>query len=114
MQLLELLQGGEIAIQGPGVGLAADTWKTRILIVGPAIRYGAAGWRGVAEGVGQMRELICNAIRLQIGDVVAGAIDAPFLEVAADHFRFVIRFLIVVRFIGESGTRKKEGNQQTG
>jgi hypothetical protein len=56
-----------------------------------------------------MRELICNAIRLQIGDVVAGAIYAPFFEVAADHSRFVI----VVRFIGERGARKNEGKEQT-
>src|ERR1700730_4304794 len=27
MQSLELLQRGEIAVQGPGVGLAADAWK---------------------------------------------------------------------------------------
>src|ERR1700733_5967426 len=27
MQSLELLQRGEIAVKGPGVGLAADAWK---------------------------------------------------------------------------------------
>ena len=64
MQLLELLQRGEIAVQGARVERAADAWKIRILIIGPAIRYGAAGRRGVAEGVRQMRELICNAIDL--------------------------------------------------
>src|SRR3984957_14269140 len=64
MQLLELLQRGEIPVQRAGVGRAANTWKVRILIVGPAIRYRAAGRRGVAEGVRQMRELICNAIGL--------------------------------------------------
>src|SRR5277367_2672555 len=64
MQLPELLQRGEIPEQGPGVRRAADAWKIRILIIGPAIRYGAAGRRGVTEGVRQMRELICNAIGL--------------------------------------------------
>src|SRR5215469_1132873 len=64
MQLLELLQRGEIAVQGPRVGRAADAWKIRILIICPAIRYGAASRRGVAEGVHQMRELIRNAIDL--------------------------------------------------
>src|SRR5580698_2080198 len=83
MQLLELLQRGEIPVQRAGVWRAANTWKIRILIVGPAIRYGAAGRRGVAEGVRQMRELIRNAIGLQIGNVVAGEINTPFFEVAA-------------------------------
>jgi hypothetical protein len=47
-----------------------------------------------------MSEFVGNAIRLEIGNVVPGEIDAPLLEIAADNFGVV---LVFVSLAGDKG-----------
>src|ERR1035437_1302590 len=88
MKLLELLNGCKVSIERPRVGSTADAGKIRSLVVGPGIGNGA-GRRGgggdIGEGVDEVRQLVGDAILLQVGDVVAGVVDTPLLEVSAQN-----------------------------
>ena len=95
MKLLELLESGKIAVERAGVGRATDAGKVGGLIIGPGVSNGASGRGGIAEGIGKVSELVSNAIRLEIGDVVGGEVDAPFLEISANNFGVVIVILIL-------------------
>jgi len=88
MELFELLDRGEVPIEGAGVGSAADTGQVGGLIVGPGIGNGAGRRRGggdVGKGVNEVRQLVGNAILLQVGDVVSGVVNAPLFEVTAQN-----------------------------
>jgi len=110
VELLELLERGEIAVERAGVGFASDAGEIRSLVVGPGIGDGAAGRRGVTESVGKMREFVGDAVGLEIGDVEAGAVDGPLFEIAADNF---VGPTIVEIVGGEGESRAGDGDEQT-
>jgi hypothetical protein len=84
------------------------------LIIGPGIGDGAPGGSGVAKGVAEVRKLVGNAVGLKIGDVEAGKIDAPFFEIAADHFGVVAVMVIFVLLACENRKGQKQREQQAG
>src|SRR4029077_2181110 len=112
MQLLELLESRKVAEQRPGVWRAADARKERRLIISPRIGDGAPGWSGFAKCVAESSKLVGNAVGLEIGDVEASKIDAPFFEIAADHFGVVAVMVIFVLLACEKRKGQKQREQQ--
>ena len=88
MQLLELLESSEVPVERTRVG-AGDGGERR-LVVGKGIGDDTAGTVHAAEGIEEMRESISHSIILQVGDVEVRKVDAPFLEIATDHFLAII------------------------
>src|SRR5580700_10996430 len=110
MKLLQLLERGKVAVERARVRGATDAGKVRGLIIGPGVSNGAPGRGGITEGVGKVSELVGNAIRLEIGNVVAGEVNAPFLEVCANNFGVVM--LILIAFVCAEWKGEKERGQQ--
>src|SRR5579864_546274 len=105
MQLLELLQGGEVSVERTRV--RSCNGGERRLVVGKGIGDDTAGTVHAAEGIEEMRESISHSIVLQVGDVEVREVDAPFLEIATDHF---------LAIIGErraAGGQKRSDQKQT-
>src|SRR5712675_2493139 len=97
MQLPQLLQRSKVAVERTGVRVSADAGKPRRLIVGPGVRNCVPCRSSIAERVAKMREFVGNSIRLQIGDVVAGKINAPLLEISANDFRAMMFLMVFFR-----------------
>src|SRR5260370_12088090 len=110
MQFLQLLQSRKVAVQRSGVRRAADARKVRVLIVGPGIGNGAPSGSGIAKGIAKMGELVGNAVGLEISDVKAGKINAPFFEIAADHVGVVAVLVIFVLIL--LACEKRNGKEQ--
>jgi hypothetical protein len=92
MKLLELLNGGKVAIERTEIRGAADTGEVGGLVVGPAVamaQEGAGVVVTLAKAYIRVREFVGDAILMQVGDVVSGVVDAPFLEVSTENFAFV-------------------------
>jgi hypothetical protein len=84
------------------------------LKIGPGIGNRAPGRSGVAKGVAEVRKLVGDAVGLEIGDVKAGKINAPFFEIAADHFGLVAVMVILVLLACEERGGQKQREQQAG
>jgi hypothetical protein len=52
-----------------------------------------------------VRELVGNAVPLQIGNVVAGKVNAPFLEIPSDNSGVVVIVSGIARDCGTSQQR---------
>src|SRR5882762_7673066 len=116
MKLLQLLQRSKVAVERTGVRVSADAGKPRRLIVGPGVRNCAPGRGSIAERVAEVREFDGNSIRLQIGDVVPGKINAPLLEISANNFRAMMFLMVLFRCDERRGEheRKQHARQQAG
>ena len=92
MKLFELLNRSEVSVEWRGVGSAADAGQVGAGIVRPGIGNGASrrGGRGhIGKRVDEVRQIVGNAILLQVGDVVSGVVNAPLFEVTAQNLGFV-------------------------
>ncbi len=68
------------------------------------VRTRIRGGRGhIGEGIKKMRQIVGNMVLLQVGNVVAGVINAPLLEPPAEYFLVGESCLILV--LGERWNR---------
>src|SRR5277367_2570724 len=99
MQLLQLEDLGEVAEERPGARNSTDGRQIIVLKVSPRVRNRASigsGIRGIrrdiSKGIDQVRELFGRTVAFQCGEVVAGVIDTPFLEIPGKEFLIAGRF----------------------